>query len=113
MGTGVVSALLHLFPYNNGCLALKVMGLIFFLLNLTLFTFVCTCTVLRYWWFPEVRFMHRPFTRRCPNIIPGLVLDARASRTKFVHRLLPYGSSDLDQLWSSKPSHLLIFYSLV
>ena len=54
MGTGVVSALLHLFPYNNGCLALKVMGLIFFLLNLVLFVFVCTCTVLRYYWFPEV-----------------------------------------------------------
>ncbi|KIP11622.1 hypothetical protein PHLGIDRAFT_515202 [Phlebiopsis gigantea 11061_1 CR5-6] len=54
MGTGVVSALLHLFPYNNGCLALKVMGLIFFLLNLCLFVFVCTCTVLRYYWFPEV-----------------------------------------------------------
>ena len=60
MGTGVVSALLHLFPYNNGCLALKVMGLIFFLLNLVLFVFVCTCTVLRYYWFPEVccRFYH-------------------------------------------------------
>ena len=54
MGTGVVSALLHLFPYNNGSLALKIMALIFFLLNLTLFTFVCTCTVLRYLWFPEV-----------------------------------------------------------
>ncbi|KAI0812725.1 voltage-dependent anion channel [Irpex lacteus] len=54
MGTGVVSALLHLFPYNNGCLALKVMGLIFFLLNLVLFVFVCTMTVVRYSLFPEI-----------------------------------------------------------
>lgn len=54
MGTGVVSALLHLFPYHNDSLALKVMALIFFLLNLILFVFVCTCTVLRYIWFPEV-----------------------------------------------------------
>ena len=54
MGTGVVSALLHLFPYNNDSQALKIMALIFFLLNLVLFVFVCTCTVLRYIMFPEV-----------------------------------------------------------
>ncbi|KAI0696721.1 voltage-dependent anion channel [Cytidiella melzeri] len=54
MGTGVVSALLHLFPYNNGCLALKIIALIFFLLNLALFVFVCTMTVARYSLFPEI-----------------------------------------------------------
>ena len=59
MGTGVVSALLHLFPYNNGCLALKVMGLIFFLLNLVLFVFVCAMTVARYSFFPEVSILAR------------------------------------------------------
>ncbi len=59
MGTGSVSELLHLFPYHNGSLALKVMGLVFFLLNLVLFVFVCVCTALRYIWAPEVS--HAPF----------------------------------------------------
>ncbi|KAI0793226.1 voltage-dependent anion channel [Abortiporus biennis] len=54
MGTGVVSALLHNFPYHNDSLALKVMAIIFFLLNLVLFVFVCTCTVLRYTLYPEI-----------------------------------------------------------
>ncbi|KAI0645542.1 voltage-dependent anion channel [Trametes meyenii] len=54
MGTGVVSALLHNFPYHNDSLALKVAALVFFLLNLVLFVFVCTCTALRYILFPEI-----------------------------------------------------------
>ncbi|KAH9931135.1 voltage-dependent anion channel [Epithele typhae] len=54
MGTGAVSALIHNFPYHNDSLALKVASLIVFLLNLILFVFVCTCTVLRYIMFPEV-----------------------------------------------------------
>lgn len=54
MGTGVVSALIHLFPYYNGSHALKIVALVFFLLNLVLFVFVCTCTILRYIMFPEV-----------------------------------------------------------
>ncbi|KAI8972219.1 voltage-dependent anion channel [Trametes punicea] len=54
MGTGVVSALLHNLPYHNDSLALKVAALIVFLINLVLFVFVCTCTVLRYIMFPEV-----------------------------------------------------------
>ncbi|PSS37815.1 hypothetical protein PHLCEN_2v283 [Hermanssonia centrifuga] len=57
MGTGVVSALIHLFPYHNDSQALKIVALIFFLLNLVLFVFVCTCTVLRYIWFPEVWYL--------------------------------------------------------
>lgn len=55
MGTGVVSTLLHKFPYHNDSLALKVAALIIFLLNLSLFVFVCTSTVLRYALYPEVR----------------------------------------------------------
>ena len=58
MGTGAVSALLHNFPYHNDSLALKVAALCVFLLNLVLFVFVCTCTVLRYIMFPEVRSDH-------------------------------------------------------
>ncbi|KAI9068272.1 hypothetical protein FKP32DRAFT_1600624 [Trametes sanguinea] len=54
MGTGVVSALLHNLPYDNDSLALKVAALVVFLINLVLFVFVCTCTVLRYIMFPEV-----------------------------------------------------------
>ncbi|EMD37557.1 hypothetical protein CERSUDRAFT_114196 [Gelatoporia subvermispora B] len=54
MGTGVVSALLHNFPYHNSSLALKIMAIVFLLLNLTLFVFVCACTILRYILFPEV-----------------------------------------------------------
>ena len=55
MGTGVVSALLHNFPYHTESLALKIAALAIFLLNLVLFVFVCTCTVIRYAKFPEVR----------------------------------------------------------
>ncbi|EKM54267.1 uncharacterized protein PHACADRAFT_258005 [Phanerochaete carnosa HHB-10118-sp] len=54
MGTGITSAIVHLFPYNNDSLALKIVALVIFFLNLVLFVFVCTCTVLRYLWFPEV-----------------------------------------------------------
>ena len=55
MGTGATSALIHNFPYYNDSLGLKIVALIIFLLNLVLFVFVCTCTVLRYIMFPEVR----------------------------------------------------------
>ncbi len=59
MGTGVVSALLHNFPYHNESLVLKIAALAIFLLNLVLFVFVCTCTILRYVLFPEVRYSPR------------------------------------------------------
>ncbi|KAI0745700.1 voltage-dependent anion channel [Earliella scabrosa] len=54
MGTGVVSALLHNLPYHSDSVALKIASLAIFLLNLVLFTFVCTCTILRYTMFPEI-----------------------------------------------------------
>ncbi|OBZ68178.1 Sulfite efflux pump SSU1 [Grifola frondosa] len=54
MGTGVVSALLHNFPYHNESLGLKITAVVFFLLNLVLFVFVCTCTILRYALYPEI-----------------------------------------------------------
>ncbi|KAI0759060.1 voltage-dependent anion channel [Fomes fomentarius] len=54
MGTGVVSTLLHKFPYHNDSLALKIVALIIFLLNLSLFVFVCTSTMLRYALYPEI-----------------------------------------------------------
>ncbi|KAI0081901.1 hypothetical protein K474DRAFT_1586835 [Panus rudis PR-1116 ss-1] len=54
MGTGVVSALLHNFPYHNDSPALKVLAVVFLILNLLLFTFICACTILRYILFPEV-----------------------------------------------------------
>ena len=56
MGTGAVSALLHNVPYHNDSEALKIMALIIFLLNLVLFVFVCTCTILRYILYPEVSY---------------------------------------------------------
>ena len=56
MGTGVVSALLHNLPYHNDSLVLKIAALAIFLLNLVLFVFVCTCTILRYVMYPEVRY---------------------------------------------------------
>ncbi|KAI1793468.1 voltage-dependent anion channel, partial [Ganoderma leucocontextum] len=54
MGTGAVSALIHNFPYHNDSLVLKIVALAVFLLNLVLFVFVCTCTILRYVLFPEI-----------------------------------------------------------
>jgi tellurite resistance protein TehA-like permease len=54
MGTGVISALAALFPYGQGSVFLKAIVLLFFSINLALFIFVSTCTILRYYWFPEV-----------------------------------------------------------
>ena len=67
MGTGVVSALLHNLPYHSDSVALKIASLAIFLLNLVLFTFVCTCTILRYTMFPEVS--HHSFLQS-PHIVP-------------------------------------------
>lgn len=55
MGTGIVSALCTNFPYGNGSPGLQWLAFAFFMLNLVLFIFVCTCTVARYIMFPEVR----------------------------------------------------------
>lgn len=54
MGTGITSGILHLFPYHNGSLALKVVALIVFIINLLLFVYVCGMTIARYWLYPEV-----------------------------------------------------------
>lgn len=54
MGTGVVSALASRFHFGAGSLALEVVSLIFFLLNLALFVAICAMTIARYWLFPEV-----------------------------------------------------------
>lgn len=56
MGTGIVSSLCTNFPYGNGSAGLQWLGFAFFMLNLILFIFVCTCTIARYVMFPEVSF---------------------------------------------------------
>lgn len=56
MGTGVVSSLLHNFPYHNSSNGLKIVAVTIFILNLFIFIFVTTCTVLRYTKYPEVAF---------------------------------------------------------
>jgi tellurite resistance protein TehA-like permease len=54
MGTGVVSSLTSLFHFGANSLALEIITLIFFFLNLLLFTVISGLTVARYWLFPEV-----------------------------------------------------------
>ncbi|KNZ80517.1 Sulfite efflux pump SSU1 [Termitomyces sp. J132] len=54
MGTGVVSALVSRFHFGAGSLALEVISLFFFFLNLALFVAICTMTIARYWLFPEM-----------------------------------------------------------
>ena len=62
MSTGAVSSLIYNFPYHNHSPVLKIIALAVFLLNLVLFVVVCTCTVLRYVLFPEVRFCYKLLT---------------------------------------------------
>ena len=68
MSTGAISALVHNFPYRNDSPVLKIVAFAVFLLNLVLFVFVCTCTILRYIMFPEVclrrSFLHHK--GKCP-----------------------------------------------
>jgi tellurite resistance protein TehA-like permease len=54
MGTGVVSGLASIFPFGAGSLALKIVTLIFFFLNLIIFVVLSTLTLARYWMFPYV-----------------------------------------------------------
>ena len=94
MGTGVVSALLHNLPYHSDSVALKIASLAIFLLNLVLFTFVCTCTILRYTMFPEVShhscnllalYPHPPRTGirlRSSNFEHGCVVPVSGCRRK-------------------------------
>lgn len=54
MATGVCSSLLHNFPYHNGSPVLKIMALVFFLLDLVIFIALCAWTVMRCVMFSEV-----------------------------------------------------------
>ncbi|KAI0345188.1 hypothetical protein BDW22DRAFT_1325780, partial [Trametopsis cervina] len=54
MGTGIISSVIQNFPYHNGSMGLKIMTIFFFLLNLVLFVFVITMTILRYVVYPKV-----------------------------------------------------------
>ncbi|KAF5385900.1 hypothetical protein D9615_002517 [Tricholomella constricta] len=54
MGTGVISALASRFPFGAGSIALEVISLMFFFLNLFLFVIICGMTVARYWLYPEM-----------------------------------------------------------
>jgi Voltage-dependent anion channel len=54
MGTGVVSGLASMFPFGAGSLALKIITLAFFFLNLIIFVVLLTVTLARYWMFPYV-----------------------------------------------------------
>jgi tellurite resistance protein TehA-like permease len=58
MGTGVVSTLAHSFPYGTGSLALKVITLLFFFLNLLLFVIITGASAARYVMFPKVCSAH-------------------------------------------------------
>jgi hypothetical protein len=54
MGTGVVSGLASMFPFGAGSLALKIITLAFFFLNLIIFVVLLMVTLARYWMFPYV-----------------------------------------------------------
>lgn len=56
MGTGSVSALAARFHFGTDSVAIKVITLFFFFLNLGLFVLITGATVARYCMFPEVRF---------------------------------------------------------
>ena len=64
MGTGITSALLTNFPYGGGTAPLHWLGFALFVLNLTLFIFVCGCTIARYIIFPEVRICYMELASR-------------------------------------------------
>lgn len=54
LGTGVLSSLAHLFPFGTGTPLLNGIAVFFFAVNLGLFIFVLSCTIARYYMFPEV-----------------------------------------------------------
>jgi tellurite resistance protein TehA-like permease len=59
MGTGIVSSLAARFHFGAGSLALEVISLAFFFLNLVFFVFICGMTIARYYMYPEV----------CPSLL--------------------------------------------
>ena len=92
MGTGVVSALLHNFPYGSDGLGLKIAAVVFFLLNLALFVFISTCTIVRSWAFPEVGSITS--SNLCVLTFSlDMATHAVASCTKFVCRLPYHGKA--------------------
>ncbi|KAH7914128.1 voltage-dependent anion channel [Hygrophoropsis aurantiaca] len=54
MGTGATAAVVHAFPYGHESLAIKVVTLLLFFLNLLLFVIICSATIARYMMFPQV-----------------------------------------------------------
>ncbi|EIW83021.1 hypothetical protein CONPUDRAFT_136178 [Coniophora puteana RWD-64-598 SS2] len=54
MGTGAIAILFHSFPYGNDTPAMKAMTLVFFFLNLALFTLFTIISITRYILFPDV-----------------------------------------------------------
>ncbi|KAK0495281.1 voltage-dependent anion channel [Armillaria luteobubalina] len=53
MGTGAVDILFHVFPYGKGSQGMKIMTLIFFFLNLSLFIVFAFISLVRYIMFPD------------------------------------------------------------
>ncbi|KAJ3558021.1 hypothetical protein NM688_g1159 [Phlebia brevispora] len=51
--TAVTSSIIHLFPYNNGSLALKIVALIVFLIALVIFVFDFVCIIIKGFLFPK------------------------------------------------------------
>ncbi|KIY46215.1 C4-dicarboxylate transporter/malic acid transport protein [Fistulina hepatica ATCC 64428] len=54
MGTGAISILFHAFPYGGSTMGMKAMTLVFFFLNLTLFTLFFLISAIRYYLFPGI-----------------------------------------------------------
>ncbi|KAG5645206.1 hypothetical protein DXG03_006724 [Asterophora parasitica] len=69
MGTGVISALASRFPFGTGSLALQVISLIFFFLNLLLFALFCGMTIARYWLYPEM--WHKMLSHPAQSLFVG------------------------------------------
>lgn len=53
MGTGAVDILFHAFPYGKGSQGMKIITLIFFFLNLSLFIVFAFISLVRYIMFPD------------------------------------------------------------
>ncbi|KIY44499.1 hypothetical protein FISHEDRAFT_67423 [Fistulina hepatica ATCC 64428] len=54
MGTGAIGILFHAFPYGSDTMGMRAMTLVFFFLNLTLFTLFFVISVIRYCTFPGI-----------------------------------------------------------
>ncbi|GLB37101.1 putative C4-dicarboxylate transporter [Lyophyllum shimeji] len=91
MGTGVLSALASRFPFGAGSLALEVISLLFFFLNLALFVLFCGITVARYWLFPEM--WRRMLSHPAQSLKPAMVVRWKGLPLYFVGLLVDgYGN---------------------